>query len=138
MTDDIQRFIARWQASGAAERANCQPFLSELCDVLNTPRPDPTTPDEAGNAYVFKKSVPLPHVATGRIDLYRRGCFVLEAKQGSDCGAQVEALSQEGEARARGRRKGVAPRGTAAWDTAMEKARQQAQSVARNLPPGEL
>ena len=71
MTDDIQRFIARWQASGAAERANCQPFLSELCDVLNTPRPDPTTPDEAGNAYVFEKSVPLPHGATGRIDLYR-------------------------------------------------------------------
>jgi hypothetical protein len=45
MTDDVQHFIARWQASGAAERANCQPFLSELCDVLNTPRPDPTTSD---------------------------------------------------------------------------------------------
>ena len=50
MTDDIQRFIARWQASGAAERANYQLFLSELCDVLNTPRPDPTTPDEVAAA----------------------------------------------------------------------------------------
>lgn len=58
MTDDIQRFIARWQASGAAERANYQLFLSELCDVLDAPRPDPTTPDEAGNAYVFEKSMP--------------------------------------------------------------------------------
>jgi hypothetical protein len=141
MSDDIQRFIARWQASGAAERANCQPFLSELCDVLNAPRPDPTTPDEGDNGYVFEKSVPLPHGATGRIDLYRRGCFVLEAKQGAGEGrenAGAEAVSQEGEARARSRKKGVAARGTAAWDIAMEKARQQAQSYARNLPPGEL
>jgi hypothetical protein len=46
MTDDIPRFIARWQAPGAAERANYQLFLSELCDVLDAPRPDPTTPDE--------------------------------------------------------------------------------------------
>ncbi len=143
MTDDIQRFIARWQASGAAERANYQLFLSELCDVLDAPRPDPTTPDEASNAYVFEKNVPLPHGATGRIDLYRRGCFVLEAKQGSDPreGCQLSEkvgnppLSVEGEARARGRKRGVAPRGTAAWDTAMERARQQAQSYARNLPP---
>jgi hypothetical protein len=44
MTDDIQRFIARWQASGAAERANYQLFLSELCDMLDAPRPDPATP----------------------------------------------------------------------------------------------
>jgi hypothetical protein len=46
MTDDIQRFITRWQASGAAERANYRLFLSELCNVMNTPRPDPTTPDK--------------------------------------------------------------------------------------------
>ena len=45
MTDDIQRFITRWQASGAAERANYQLFLSELCDVLDAPRPDPTAAD---------------------------------------------------------------------------------------------
>ncbi len=152
MTDDIQRFIARWQASGAAERANYQLFLAELCDVLDAPRPDPTTPDEAANAYVFEKNVPLPHGATGRIDLYRRGCFVLEAKQGSEAhvGARLSPpqagaglpteppFSAAGEARVRTRKKGVAPRGTAAWDTAMERARQQAQSYARNLPPEEL
>jgi MmeI, N-terminal domain len=72
LTDDIQRFIARWQASGAAERANYQLFLSELCDALNTPRPDPTTSDEAGNAYIFEKSAPLPHVTAGHMDLCRR------------------------------------------------------------------
>jgi hypothetical protein len=64
----------------AAERANYQLFLSELPagDVLDAPRPEPMTPDEASNAYVFEKSVPLIHGVTGRIDLYRRGCFVSE------------------------------------------------------------
>ena len=141
MTANIQPFITRWQASGAAERANYQLFLSELCDVLDVPRPDPTTPDDAANAYVFEKCVPLPSGSPGRIDLYRRGCFVLEAKQGSDTAANLaaqEAISAEGQARARGRKKGTAARGTAAWDTAMEKARQQAQRYARNLPNEEL
>jgi hypothetical protein len=50
MTTPIDHFIARWQASGAAERANYQLFLSELCDALDVPRPDPTTPDEHANA----------------------------------------------------------------------------------------
>lgn len=48
MTDSIAHFIApfiaRWRDSGAAERANCQPFLSELCDVLEVDRPNPTPP----------------------------------------------------------------------------------------------
>jgi hypothetical protein len=80
----IDAFIQRWAASGAAERANYQLFLSELCDVLAVARPDPQVADDAANAYVFEKPVPLPHGTTGRIDLYKRGCFVLEAKQGSD------------------------------------------------------
>ncbi|MFZ1509634.1 MAG: DNA methyltransferase, partial [Anaerolineae bacterium] len=141
MTDQpalIAPFIARWRASGAAERANCQPFLSELCDVLEVDRPNPTTPDEAANAYVFEKSVPLPHGATGRIDLYRRGCFVLEAKQGRDGDAGTPALSLAGQAAGRARKRGTALRGAASWDTAMERARQQAQSYARNLPPAEV
>ncbi|MCB0233155.1 MAG: class I SAM-dependent DNA methyltransferase, partial [Anaerolineae bacterium] len=131
-------FIARWQASGAAERANYQLFLSELCDVLDLPRPNPTVPDEAGNVYVFEKPVPLPHGTTGRIDLYRRGSFVLEAKQGSDQQQPPAALSTAGERQRKQRRRGTAVRGTSAWDTAMERAKQQAQMYARNLPPGEI
>ena len=30
----IKNFISRWEASGAAERANYQLFLAELCDLL--------------------------------------------------------------------------------------------------------
>ena len=100
-------FIARWQASGAAERANYQLFLSELCDLLGVPRPDPTRSDDRDNAYVFERSVTFQHgnglTSTGRIDLYKRGCFVLEAKQGSD--RQIPSdppLAKEGESEASG------------------------------------
>jgi hypothetical protein len=51
MTDDIQRFVTRWQVSGAAERTNYQLFLPELCDVLDASRPDPMTPDELAAAF---------------------------------------------------------------------------------------
>ncbi len=146
MTDPIPPFIARWAASGAAERANYQLFLTELCDALELPRPDPATADEAANAYVFDKAVPLPHGTIGFMDLYRRGCFVLEAKQGSDPrqGSQLSEkvgfppLSAEAERRLRARKRGTAVRGTAAWDTAMERAKEQAQGYARNLPPDEV
>jgi hypothetical protein len=55
----VHSFITCWQASGAAERANYQLLLSELCDVLDVPRPNPATPHGADNAYVFEKAVPL-------------------------------------------------------------------------------
>ena len=84
----IEDFIARWEQSGASERANYQLFLSELCDLVEVPRPDPATPDNSQNAYVFERSVTFHHgdgkTSTGRIDLYKRGSFVLEAKQGAD------------------------------------------------------
>ena len=134
----LPAFIDRWQSSAAAERANYQLFLSELCDALELPRPEPTVADEAANAYVFEKAVPLPHGSTGRIDLYRRGCFVLEAKQGSDQHQPAPALSRKVQEQRKRRRRGTAMRGTAAWDTAMERAREQAQAYARALPPEEI
>ena len=83
----IQDFIKRWADSGAAERANYQLFLSELCDALEVARPNPARPDDSVNDYVFERAVifhnPDGTTSTGRIDLYKRDCFVLEAKQGS-------------------------------------------------------
>ena len=85
--DPAAAFIARWRQSGAAERADYQLFLSELCDLLAVARPDPSRADDQGNAYVFERAVHFDHGdgthSAGRIDLYKRGCFVLEAKQGS-------------------------------------------------------
>src|SRR5206468_2655058 len=80
-------FLSRWQASAAAERANYALFLAELCDFLEVPRPNPTTGDHHRDTYVFEHPVTFRHpngtTSNGRIDLYKRGCFVLEAKQGS-------------------------------------------------------
>ncbi|HZZ41877.1 MAG TPA: type IIL restriction-modification enzyme MmeI [Tepidisphaeraceae bacterium] len=85
---NIRAFIQRWKASGAAERANYQLFLTELCDLLSVPGPEPAGPDDALNAYVFDRSVLFQNndgtTSTGFIDLYKRGSFVLEAKQGSE------------------------------------------------------
>jgi hypothetical protein len=51
-------FIARWEKSGAAERANYQLFLSELCDwkvamAQRPPLPNPPSPD-------MRKDAPAP------------------------------------------------------------------------------
>lgn len=71
----------RWNCASARERSNAQLYIVELCDALGVERPRP-----AGTGYEFEHPV---HVV-GRddgvescnfIDLYKRGCFVLEAKQ---------------------------------------------------------
>ena len=81
-------FIARWSPSGASERANKDLFLAEFCDVLGVPRPEPATGNPARDCYTFERDALLRHeegVATlGKMDLYKKGCFVLEAKQGSE------------------------------------------------------
>jgi hypothetical protein len=78
----LQAFITKWQASGAAERANAHLFISELCGLLDVKPPEPKTPDEHRNAYVFEKTIPGGEGASNFIDLYKRGHFILETKQG--------------------------------------------------------
>jgi len=136
---DLDTFITRWRASNAAERANYVLFLSELCDVLGLERPNPQTNDAGADGYVFEKAVPLPYGTVGRIDLYKRGCFVLEAKQGSDAPEPPgSATSATLSPTAKARRKGTAVRGTSTWDVAMERARRQAETYARSLPTAEV
>lgn len=123
---DISSFIAKWKRSSASERANKDTFLVELCDVLGVPRPDPATGDLARDRYVFEKPIPTAHeggkLTVKRVDLYKHGCFLLEAKQGGAAG---------------GRKAGTARRGTATWDLAMDDARGQALGYATSLddPP---
>lgn len=136
---EIQQFIDRWQKSGAAERANYQLFLTELCDIIGVQHPQPASESPHENSYVFEKRVPSPHGTTKFIDLYKRGHFVLEAKQGSKKATTDRPLFSEAElTRQKQRKIGTAIRGTKAWDTAMEKARQQAQNYARSLPNDEI
>lgn len=134
----------RWKESGVAERANYQLFLSELTELLEVPRPQPAQADDEQNAYVFERAVIFNNgngrTSTGRIDLYKRGCFVLEAKQGSNRTASPSLLTSESQAIAtygRQGRRGMAVRGTSGWDVAMRAAKGQAEQYVRALPLAE-
>ena len=133
----IEAFIARWQGQqGGQERANYALYLSELCDVLGVPRPDPAAANTEHNDYVFERAVKRAAAdgttSPGRIDLYKRGCFILEAKQSRQTagakridvphlpGLEPPALGVRGAGRG--------------WDVLMLNARRQAEDYARALP----
>ena len=90
----LPAFIARWQAAHGPERGNMQLFLQELTQVLGLPNPEPTGP---ASEYCFEKQVPN-YTPEGRftknyMDLYKAGCFILEAKRTPDA---LRAKSQAG------------------------------------------
>jgi hypothetical protein len=133
----LDEMIQRWTGQeGGAERANYAMFLGEFCDVLGLPKPDPAGGTEH-NDYVFERSVKRPDGSNGRIDLYKRDCFVLEAKQSRqkpgekyvDAGPQLDLLKPGPEPEPLGRRSA-----SRAWDVLMLNARQQAEDYARHLP----
>lgn len=145
MGDDTKKhqsaeiFIARWQGQeGGQERANYALFLTELCDLLGVEHPQPAGATRERNDYVFERVVTRHKDdgdALGRIDLYKRDCFVLEAKQSRVKGAAKEIVGQndlfaaDASDAMRGRR--GADR---AWDVLMLNAKRQAEEYARALP----
>lgn len=137
---NVEEFIARWKGSQASERGNYVSFLNELCALLGVPAPDPATKDAARDGYVYERAVLFDdgegRTSANYIDLYKRGCFVLEAKQGSERRGEGGAVAAAG-AGAVVAARGTAVRGTAGWDVAMRKARAQAERYVRALPPEE-
>ncbi|MFZ5578233.1 MAG: class I SAM-dependent DNA methyltransferase [Pseudomonadota bacterium] len=107
-------FIVRWSGVAASELSTAQSFVRELCALLDVPLPHPTPEQD----YMFERPVTFRHgdgsSSPGRIDCYRRGCFVLEAKK-------LRAASD-----------------TRRFDDAMLRARAQAEGYARALEPAEL
>ena len=108
------------------------------------PKPDPTTDNPTQDQYVLERAVTFndgPKKSTGRIDLYKRGCFILETKQGTDSPDSQQRAEQSDRAElglaAEKRRKGHALRGSVKWEQMMQAARQQALGYVRALPPDE-
>ncbi len=136
----LDKFIEDFAQSGGAETANTHLFIERLCDVLDLPKPDPAKEQNHENDYVFERSVNFKHAdgtkTKGRIDLYKRNCFILEAKQSSRRGQarynpdQHELIPEDREST----KTGAAKRGTRNWDTTMLAARKQAEGYARALP----
>jgi len=126
--------------TGGAERANYALFLTELCIALDLDRPDPASADTSTNDYVFERSVRRMDNSVGRIDMYKRNCFVLEAKQSrqrrtthaggpNEKFVEVQGQLPVEEPRLQGRRTA-----NKSWDVLMLNAREQAESYARDLP----
>ena len=106
-------FIQKWSRVSASELSTSQSFLIDLCTLLGVATPHATADQE----YMFERPVTFTHgdgtTSAGRIDLYRRGAFVLESK------------------------KLKAPTHTKGFDDALLRARSQAEAYARALPSGE-
>jgi hypothetical protein len=130
-------FIEKWSLSGASEASNAQSFTNDLCDLIGVRKPDPTLPDEHENTYVFEKSVPSTR-GVKKVDCYKRSHFILENKQGAEGAAAGAALSLKKQAEQKARKTGHGKRGSKTWDTAMEKAKKQAENYARLLPSEEI
>ena len=135
----VARFIARWSASEGAERAAYAQFLNEFCGLIGVEAPEPPTSDREAVSYRFEYPVRFPDGrgghSTGRIDLYKKGAFVLEAKQSRLKGQAKEVLPAQG---ALPFAEPPGPRGRRgadrAWDVLMLNARRQAEDYAKALP----
>ncbi|MCB2057431.1 MAG: class I SAM-dependent DNA methyltransferase [Novosphingobium sp.] len=141
--DQIESFIAEWRGTGGSELANTQSFINGLARLLGVDPPRGAKADDTANDYVFERRVFQDNgdgtESFGRIDCYKRSCFILEAKQGSEAD---RAAADKGEddldifgqtAKARVAR-GTARRGTPGWAKAMVQAKGQAERYAKALP----
>ena len=136
----VEDFISHWSAASPSERANSQPFLIDLCNLLEVPQPDP----HPANGYFFEFPVVEHHpdgtTSPGRIDLYKRACFILESKQFQDAKpeqSQLELAAEKMGAVSKGKKSAAPVRDSERWDDAMLKALVQAERYARALPAGE-
>jgi len=131
----VEDFIARWRPSGGSEMANFQTFANELTGLRGVEHPKVSDADGQYLGYRFERPVTFTHTGRrrrGRIDLYREGYFVLEAKQGAaEESENKDQLSLLTEGIAPKVQTGHGRRGSAKWDDTMLKARNQADGYAR-------
>ncbi|MEQ1517742.1 MAG: DNA methyltransferase, partial [Usitatibacteraceae bacterium] len=127
----MQEFITKWiGVKGGAERANYGQFVNDFCSALSLPVPGVADGGVLGD-YQFEGPVAGGGAGgnTGAIDLYKRGCFILEAKQSKLPAAaknQPELFDAPSTAPA-------SPSG-ARYDKLMRDALAQAKRYAVNLP----
>jgi hypothetical protein len=139
----IEQFIANWRDTGGSELANTQSFINGLTQLLGVEPPAGSKADDAHNDYVFERRVFQDNgdgsQSFGRIDCYKRDCFILEAKQGSEADRaaadrgedDLDLFGQTASARVK---RGTARRGTPGWARAMVQAKGQAERYAKALP----
>lgn len=96
----LRALADRWAHVGAAERANYQLYLIELAEAIGVERPRPA-PQGGRVAEAAPYHFEYPVQATTRdgatttnfIDLYKQGCFALEAKDAVDGSSNLRMLT---------------------------------------------
>ena len=140
---DPEAFIAQWRDTGGSELANTQSFINGLCQLIEVESPHGSRTDDAQNDYVFERRVFQDNgdstVSFGRIDCYKRGAFILEAKQGSEADRAAAERGEDdldlfGQTASARLKRGTARRGTPGWAKAMVQAKGQAERYAKALP----
>ncbi len=101
---DAGDFIATWQGNaGGRERSNFPVFIGGLCEVLGVD--PPRGPAEKGKLGVYEYEAPIRNASvrvakqsgqTGFADLYKKGHFLLEAKQSYLKEGQSEPVRSDG------------------------------------------
>jgi hypothetical protein len=134
----VEKFISVWSdREGGREISNYALFLTQLCTVIGVDQPDPASATHEFNDYVFERYVertmPDGTVERGRIDLYKRNNFILEAKQSRQKGGKKAIVDFQGELFP------LVPDSPppieSDFDTLMINARNEAESYAHFLPP---
>ena len=120
----VETFIHKWEDSEGNERANYQTFFGDFCLTLGV-TPPPPKGNVMGDPYCFDKDIKFfssdKAESTRFADFYKEGCFLIEAKQGSQASG-----------------KGHGKRGTKVYQDAMQKAFNQAKSYAYNRMLGAM
>jgi hypothetical protein len=110
---EIEKFITRWSSTTASELATAQSFVIDMCELLGVEKPHATAEQD----YMFERPLKEAHgdgsQSDRRVDCYKRGHFILEAKK----------LKQGNH--------------TKGYDDALLRAHAQAQNYARALPAEE-
>lgn len=137
----LEELVDAVTKSGGSEMSNYQLFVERLTFALGLPQAEFAKEETRHNDYVFERNVIFNHpdgrTSTGRIDCYKRGSFVLEAKQSAKRKPALDKAMQD-QLKLEGiettQKSGHAKRGTKNWDKIMIAARKQAEDYARALP----
>jgi len=130
----VEDFLERWAGSGGSEMATAQSFAIDLTDLLGVPRPHVSDKDGDFLDYRFERPVTETHTGrkkNRRIDLYKKGHFILEAKQFVSPESKDKDTLEMFLAVDTPKQSGHGTRGTSKFDDTMMKARNQADNYAR-------
>lgn len=87
----LSELAERWSAAKPAELANAQSYLIELAEALDVERPRPS-----GSGFEFELAISVMgrdgRETSQRVDLFREGYFLLEAKHTAGAGSNEAAM----------------------------------------------